>query len=94
MEHFSFHIAALSTVLARPIFSICPNCQTWIRDSLHTEICPREIQNMVPLEPLFVLWSRDGNLDNRSGVWSSPNHFVPLYSTGKGDISSANKNKI
>ena len=87
-----FHIAALSTVLARPIFSAYPNCQTWIRDFLHSEICPREIQIMVPLEPLFVLWSRDGNLDNRSGTWYSPNHFVPLYSTGKGSISSAKEN--
>ena len=89
-----FHLAALSTVLARPIFSAYPNCQTWIRDFLHSEICPREILNMVPLEPLFVLWSRDGNLENRSGAWYSPNHFVPLYSTGKGVISSAKENEI
>ena len=34
-----FHIATLSTVLARPIFSTYPNCQTWIRDFLHSEIC-------------------------------------------------------
>ena len=87
-----FHIATLSTVLARPIFSAYADCQTWIRDFLHSEICPREIQNLEPLEPLFVLWSRDGNLDNRSGAWYSPNHFVPLYSTGKRSNSSAKEN--
>lgn len=89
-----FHIAALSTVIARPIFSSYPNCQTWIRDFLHSEICPREIQNIVPLEPHFVLWTRDGNLDNRSGAWYSPNHFVPLYSTGKGGISGSKEKEI
>ena len=89
-----FHIAALSTVIARPIFSAYPNCQTWIRDFLHSEICPREIQNIVPLEPLFVLWTRDGNLDNRRGAWYSPNHFVPLYSTGKGSISGSKEKEI
>ena len=49
---------------------------------------------MVPLEPLFVLWTRDGNLDNRNGAWYSPNHFVPLYSTVKGGIFSAKENEI
>ena len=38
-----FHIAALSIVIARPIFSSYPNFQTWIRGFLHIEICPREI---------------------------------------------------
>ena len=38
---------------------------------------------MISSEPLFLLWSREGNLDNRAGAWFSPNHFVPLYTTGK-----------
>lgn len=88
-----FQIAALSTVIARPIFSSYPNCQTWIRGFLHTGICPSEIQNIVTLESLFALWTRDGNLDNRSGAWYSPNHFVPLYLIGKGGISGSKENK-
>jgi len=48
---------------------------------------------MVSLEPLFVLWSRDGNLDNRGGAWYAPNHFVPLYSTGKTDLNREKGNK-
>ena len=28
--------------------------------------------------PIYILWSRDGNLDNRSGAVYQPNHFVPL----------------
>lgn len=31
-------------------------------------------------EPLNILWSRDGNFDNRRGVWFEPNHFVPVIS--------------
>lgn len=77
MEWF-LHIAALSSVLAKPIFSVYPNCNTWIRDFMHSELSPR---NAVSSEPLFLLWSREGNLDNRAGAWFVPNHFVPLYST-------------
>ena len=27
---------------------------------------------------MYILWSRDGNLDNKSGSVFTPNHFVPL----------------
>lgn len=36
-----FHIAVLSSVLARPIFSTYLHCNTWIRDFLHHEKGPR-----------------------------------------------------
>ena len=74
-----FHVAALSSVLCRPIFSTYPHCNTWIRDFLHCEIGPRNPTALLSCEPLFILWSREGNLDNRAGAWFSPNHFVPLY---------------
>ena len=41
-----------------------------------------------------MLWTGDGNLDNRSGAWYSPNHFVLLYSIGKGGISSSKGKEI
>ena len=75
-----FHVAALSSVLCRPIFSAYPHCNTWIRDFLHCEIGPRN-PTLLSSKPLFLLWSREGNLDNRAGAWFSPNHFVPLYRT-------------
>ena len=28
--------------------------------------------------PLYLMWSRDGNLDHRHGSLFEPNHFVPL----------------
>ncbi|KAJ7363198.1 hypothetical protein OS493_011479 [Desmophyllum pertusum] len=27
----------------------------------------------------MILWSRDSNLDNRSGNWYQPNHFIPIF---------------
>ena len=77
-----FHIAALLSVLGKPIFSAYPNCITWIRDFLHCEISQRKSIS-VSSGPLFLLWSREGNLDNRAGAWFSPHHFVPLYTTGE-----------
>ena len=41
-----------------------------------------------------MLWTREENLDNRSGAWYSPNHFVPLYSIGKGGISGSKEKEI
>lgn len=58
-----FHVAALSSVLCRPIFSTYPHCNTWIRDFLHCEIGPRNPSALLSSEPLFILWSREGNLD-------------------------------
>ena len=29
-------------------------------------------------EPVYLLWSREG-VDNISGAWYEPNHFVPLH---------------
>lgn len=78
-----FHVAALSSILCRPIFSTYPHCNTWIRDFLRCEVGPRNPTVLLFSEPLFILWSREGNLDNRAGAWFSPNHFVPLYKTGE-----------
>ena len=81
-----FHLTALATVLARPVFSSYPNCQTWIRDFLHGIIYPQMATFSV--EPVFLLWSREGS-DNRPGAWSEPNHFVPLYSAEASDSIDA-----
>lgn len=31
-------------------------------------------------KPVYLLWSRDGNLDNKPNVWYIPNHIVPVIS--------------
>ena len=71
-----FHVAALSTVLARPVFSTYPNYKSWIRDFVHGIVYPR-MATFSP-EPVYLLWSREG-VDNRPGAWYEPNHFVPLH---------------
>ena len=76
------HLTARATVLARPVFSSYPNCQTWIRDFLHGIIYPQMATFSV--EPVFLLWSREGS-DNRPGAWYEPNHSVPLYSAEASD---------
>ena len=73
-----FRVAALSSVLSRPIFSAYPHCNTWIRDFLHCEIGPRN-PTLFSSEPLFLLWSREGNLENKAGAYD----FVPVYATGE-----------
>ena len=30
------------------------------------------------MDPFFILWSREGSLDNRPNAWFTPNHFVPV----------------
>ena len=81
MEWF-FHIVVLPSVLARPIFSSYRHFDTWICDFLHCEISARN-PTLVSPELFFLVWMRDRNLDKRAGAWFSPNHFVPLYSTGE-----------
>ena len=29
-------------------------------------------------KPVYFLWSREGNLDNRPNAWYKPNHIVPV----------------
>ena len=77
-----FHLTALATVLARPVFSSYPNCQTCIRDFLQGIIYPQMATFSV--ETVFLLWSREGS-DNRPAAWYEPNHSVPLYSAEASD---------
>ncbi len=84
-----FHVLALSSVLARPVFSTYPNCQSWTRDFVHGIVYPRLA---IHTDPVFLLWSREGS-DTRPGAWYEPNHFVPLYVTEKPDDSGEVEDK-
>ena len=73
------HIMAMSSVLARPIVSMYPSVQFKYRCLVNRVINPRpSATSATPKEPLNILWSRDGNLDNTDGGWYIPNHFVPV----------------
>ena len=71
------HLMALSTVIKRPIFSVYPNTNPALRPLIRGLVHPR-VSSAADVLPIYILWSRDGNLDNRSGAVYQPNHFVPL----------------
>ena len=73
------HIMAMSSVLCRPIVSMYPSVQFKSRCLVNRVINPRTSDtSATPKEPLNILWSRDGNLDNADGGWYILNHFVPV----------------
>ena len=72
------HMFALSSVLDRVIWSVYPETNKAIRPLYHGEIKPLEHQDNASISPIYLMWSRDGNLDNRFGSLFEPNHFVPL----------------
>lgn len=45
---------------------------------MHKLLNPREASLDGEVEPLFILWSREGSLDNQPNAWYTPNHFVPV----------------
>lgn len=71
-------VLAVSSVLGQTIFTVYPSLyHDGIRKLLHGEVFPRE-----PITTssgiLYVMWSRDSNLDNQPGTPFQPNHFVPI----------------
>ena len=71
------NLMALSTVLKWPIFSVYQNTNPALRPLIHGLVHPR-VSSATDVLPIYILWSRDSNLDNRSGAVYRPNHFVPL----------------
>lgn len=83
------HVIALATVIKRPIFSVYPNANLALRPLMHGLVHPHLC---VPdVSPIHILWSRDGNLDNRQGAVFQPNHFVPLVCRGDTEMPLATK---
>ena len=75
------HLMAISTVIGRPIFSLYPECNTNTHPLCHKEIYGTK-KGDINVNTVMILWSRDGNLDNRPGSWYEPNHFVPIFIQG------------
>ena len=73
----TYTMAALATVIGRPVASVYPPvngpCDTAFRQ-LTTTIQP--LRQTTWSEPLYILWSRIGGY-NAEQMWS-PDHFVPL----------------
>lgn len=76
-------IMALSSVLSMYpsvlLLSMYPSVQFKYLCLVNQVINPRPSDtSTTPKEPLNILWSRDGNLDNTDGGWYIPNNFVPV----------------
>ena len=71
---------SMASVLSKPIVSTYPSVEFRYRCLMNRLINPRpsEFPLLPNEEAIHILWSRDGNLDNRCGSWYVPNHFVPL----------------
>ena len=72
------HLLALATVTKREIWSLYPEANWAIRPLFHRCVLPRRCEDDHQMEALYILWSRDGNIDNTPGATYTPNHFVPL----------------
>ena len=74
------HVMGMASVLSRPIISVYPSVEFQYCCLVNRVINPRPstISKPPKEEAIHILWSRDGNLDNRTKSWYTPNHFVPL----------------
>ena len=84
------HLMGLATVIKRPIFSVYPNANLALRPLMHGLIHPR-LCSPADVSPVHIMWSRDGNLDNRPGAIFQPHHFVPLVCGDDSEMPSVTK---
>ena len=83
------HVLGLASVISNPVRSIYPDVNFRFRSLIHRYVSPRSCptldQPCGDQEQLRILWSRDGDFDNRPGAWFEPNHFVPVISQSEGE---------
>ena len=81
------NLMALVTVTNRPIFSVYPEANAAFRPLYHTCILPLQEYGIGKAreDTLYIMWSRDGDLDTSSGTTYTPNHFTPLIQTHEND---------
>lgn len=77
-----FHLVALASITGSWIFSVCPNMAPSIWILLHVVLELRVISEVKSMPMVFIIWSRDGNVDATRGIWFHPNHFIPLIEVG------------
>ena len=65
-------LLGLVEVIKRPVY---PNTNHNIRNIYHQKITP---SNCTEDKLLYLLWSKDTDLDTKKGVAFKPNHFVPV----------------
>ena len=73
------HFMALSSVIRCSVFSVYPEASPGIRSLYHGLIHPR--QEVTSTDVLYIMFTREGSLDGRTGSSFVPNHFCPLVKT-------------
>ena len=73
------HMMALASVIGRPVYSLYPEVNFRYRPLMMNLLKPRRSHAVDTLDkPVYFLWSRDGDLDNRPNAWYKPNHIVAV----------------
>ena len=68
-------LLGLVEVIKRPVYSIYPNTNHNICNIYQQKITP---SNCTENKLLYLLWSKDTDLNTKKGVAFKPNHFVPV----------------
>lgn len=75
------HMMAIAPVIGRPVYSLYPQVNFRYRPLMVNLLKPRISHSDDRFDkPVYLLWSRDGNLDNQPNVQYTPNHIVPVIS--------------
>ena len=73
------NMMALASVIGWPVYSLYPEVNFRFCPLMMNLFKPRRSHADDMLDkPLYFLWSRDGNLDNRPNTWYKPNHIVAV----------------
>ena len=86
------HIMALSSVLNLPVFSVYPESSRAIRPLFHGVIHLRTFNYRSCSDILYIMFTRDSNLNNDKGTIFQPNHFCPLFQSDKNSRIASNAN--
>ena len=73
------HMMAMPSVIWRSVYSLYPEVNFRFRPLMMNLLKPQRSNADHTLDkPVYFLWSREGNLDNRPNAWYEPNHIVPV----------------
>ena len=73
------HMMAMASVIGRSVYSLYTVVNFRFRPLMMNLLKPWRSHADDTLDnPVYFLWSREGNLDNRPNTWYKPNHIVPV----------------
>ena len=92
------NMMALASVIGRPVYPLYPEVNFKFRPLMMNLLKPRRYHADDTFDkPVYLLWSRDGNLVNRPNAWYKPNHIVAVMcvpdAQHKDDVEMSAKKK-